>query len=816
MSDLPCVQNDLTELAAALEVSGYQVDTNDVSATGLNRVNTRIERFIAGAKRDDMLLIYLSGHGVHHGGDDRLVPSDADTMSKRFYDQCVRINFNADIDDSLASQALVLVDACREGFDDHVKNVGARTRWATSKIDRVSGRRLAYVFACSPGQVARFVHSESETFSIFSRALSRILRGDGPPLTLAALQDALQDEIGRLADFYRIQPQTVRVLGETRRSDFYIIPHEGLAAESKHEHPWIVAAREHAAWEQASGGPGATAIRDLTLQTVKRLADTCSRERRLVPDDPWFDPGFSMRMSERMGFMLKSVLDERQLALSPAEAALLVVMPYAQEAFWTRQAAKLRHIGPVDLTVRGGSRDRISYERYAFTYSRLVRRAAYSLERGDRTSAAGIGWWLFHRWLVRSAELYEPRVVADLLGPGALNLRLTSALFDAQSVLEMIRALGDGPGSVARLGQTPNSRFANKIAASTVDEQPLRRKLVAYLLALAHGLAIDPAGLPEVVVSHLGIVDSVSLSDVRSTVGTAEWRPRGMTRVLAANCTHPCMHVALQEHTVAIDTLLSNVHASVADDIDLVVLRTLPAHASADGVGPGTTADGVRYYDSAGVRFRLADDRIQELLMGEQLYGDPALAVRELYQNALDACRYAEARRRYLQRIGKPAAPWKGDIQFREGVDEAGRRFLECRDNGVGMGFYEIIEAFSHAGVRFSDLPEFLNEQSDWENASPPVRFFPNSRFGIGVLSYFMLADDITLRTCRLNRNGQPGHELTVNIAGPGALFRVRDSGPGLESGTTIRLYLRPGLENPFCVALLRRLLWLADYQVEA
>ncbi|QFZ16527.1 wHTH domain-containing protein [Saccharothrix syringae] len=59
---------------------------------------------------------------------------------------------------------------------------------------------------------------------------------------------------------------------------------------------------------------------------------------------------------------------------------------------------------------------------------------------------------------------------------------------------------------------------------------------------------------------------------------------------------------------------------------------------------PAPLPDGGLAYDSHGFRFRLADDRIQELLMGKQLYGDPGLAVRELYQNALDACRYRKAR----------------------------------------------------------------------------------------------------------------------------------------------------------------------------
>ena len=86
----------------------------------------------------------------------------------------------------------------------------------------------------------------------------------------------------------------------------------------------------------------------------------------------------------------------------------------------------------------------------------------------------------------------------------------------------------------------------------------------------------------------------------------------------------------------------------------------------------------MRAYQSAGVRFRLAEDRVQELLMGEQLYGDPALAIRELYQNALDACRYREARTEFLRRTREHRADWSGRIRFEQGIDESGRPYLDC------------------------------------------------------------------------------------------------------------------------------------------
>src|SRR3712207_8592646 len=43
--------------------------------------------------------------------------------------------------------------------------------------------------------------------------------------------------------------------------------------------------------------------------------------------------------------------------------------------------------------------------------------------------------------------------------------------------------------------------------------------------------------------------------------------------------------------------------------------------------------------------------------------------------------------------------------------------------------------------VRYIDSPEFLHDEIQFHKYG--VEFVPNSRFGIGVISYFMLADEI-------------------------------------------------------------------------
>ncbi|CAM5658453.1 Chaperone protein HtpG [Streptomyces alboniger] len=143
--------------------------------------------------------------------------------------------------------------------------------------------------------------------------------------------------------------------------------------------------------------------------------------------------------------------------------------------------------------------------------------------------------------------------------------------------------------------------------------------------------------------------------------------------------------------------------------------------------------------------------------MGTHLYEDRGVAIRELYQNALDALRYRAARYEYLGYRTGASVPWQGSIEFVQGVDDHGRAFLDCVDNGIGMGEEELRTCFSRVGVRFASQPEFVREKSEWERCNPPVRMYPNSRFGIGVMSYFMLANEIEVTTCRMDQRGAAG-----------------------------------------------------------
>ncbi|MDY0813288.1 caspase family protein [Kitasatospora purpeofusca] len=821
ITDLPFVRDDLAELEEALSSAGYEVVVHEPDETDRESIDAAVETFFQQATAGQTLLVYLSGHGIHHDGTDYLVPRGALTSARDFRGKCLALDFAPYVEQSRAGDVAVLVDACREGIVMREMAPSNAVGWSEAKVRRVGRRHYCHVYACSPGERARYATAGGTTFSLFSRALSTVVASETGPSTLADLQEQLQTAVDALTSEHECPRQQVRVRAEGGLDGFVLFERpDREPAGAAGQHPWVVRAREHPAWRQVADGPGAEVMRSAVTALVERLAPLAAADDRALADDPWRLTDLAERMSGRLGWLLSKVLNAEKLALAPAEAALLVAAPFAHVACANRVAVEALAVRPTELAPSAApaapSPIRAGYEQFVTGRARLVRRAAQAERGGDTAGAAGIAWWLFRQWLAGRPGGHHENVLTGLCGPvGALTEHLTASgdrdlvaeLFGLDALPSLLRSLRTSYDTTA-------VRPVRQLAGATEAEQYIREELLGALLAVAHQLAVDPLRLPDVVVEHLGISYAVDLAELHRTVQGARWDPRGRTRVLTAACHHPAVGLALRQHAAALDTLLGAIDLHAGADPQLAPLQDLPVHATADQVHAAADDRGRPIYESTDLRFRLADDRIQELLMGEQLYGDQALAIRELYQNALDACRYRDARTAYLRRRDPQVPAWSGRIAFRRGVDERGQVYLECRDNGIGMGERELREVFSYAGMRFADLPEFLDEQAAWR--AEGIEFHPNSRFGIGVLSYFMMADDISVTTCRLDQDGHPGDRLQVDIAGPGSVFRIRNLGRGHDAGTVVRLHLRSPETAPSCTDLLGRLLWIAPYDVTA
>ncbi|MET9446547.1 caspase, EACC1-associated type [Streptomyces cinerochromogenes] len=776
----------------------------------------------AAQEATDLLLVYYAGHG-HFGGRDRqFLLATSNSSGQRPYHSVKYSDIRDLVAGSAAQRKVVVIDCCFSGRALSMSDEQTPTQLDTE----ITG-------ACVLTSAAETERSLClPDGSVFTLELTELLReglsgeltggrlGEHlPELTMTDVFNALHARLHGMTVDGRPVPQprmSTRDLGHQivlAKNRAYTGPPTSGAECAPEEHPWVAATRDHPLWNYVTDERGLLSLRDTATALVARAATASAEDGETLGDDPWHSPAFTDRVAEWTdSLLLDSSLRPDELELSAAEVFLLVTHPYLHAAFWRQNAGRFSSIGPTVLAeAQSSAPARRSYDLFLRkNHPRLVRRA---LRSGDPRAAAAIGWWLFHRWLVLEPRLYDPSAAENLLDHLAVPLgehsprerRLVEDVLDPRLISRLLRA-PQLTGPPERADAMPRSVGVAETA------QRVRAHQLAELLRIAHLFAIDPVALPEVLVDHVGIGYAVDLPELHGTLDRLRWEANGRTRMLSAMCHHLAVELGLRQHAATLDTLLARIDIRSGDGERPALLRNLPLHVTAEQVTPAADASGRWAYESTELRFRLADDRIQELLMGEQLYGDPALAIRELYQNALDACRYRGARTEYLGVTRGQRMPYQGTITFSQGVDEIGP-YLECRDNGIGMGEAELRDVFSHAGMSFADMPEYIEEKARWEEHG--ISMHPNSQFGVGVLSYFMLADDVTVTTCRLTPDGLPGEHLRVEIAGPGSLFRIQRLERCPDAYTSVRLRLRSsGVAS--CVDVLRRILWISECEVTA
>jgi len=850
---MPFITAELRGLADALQAAGYQkpdvLKADDLHGT---QILSEVGRFLREASAGDHLLLVLSGHGMHEEGSDYLVTGPAEFEDPHFLATCLRIEFGDYLVNSKADQLVVIVDACRSLRDDYAKGPDEQGRWSKGgtgyRTEVLNQPRYAHVYACTRYGQAGFrpaegpdpddgdLPEEARGYSYFTRALTELARDTTAPGALAELEQRLDEQVRTIAAADRGRSdQCVQITYATGPAGLLLFPDRGAPPKAG-THPWQRTAHEHEAWRRVRRGKLGEAqkrkavnkVRDAVVQLVGRwghdtdagavwLAEHGDLWRPSDSTAPDSGPPGRSGVEERMslavaGMLYDSAADPRDgqhtpSGLSLSEAALLVAGPFLYAAVGTRLALLAKELEPWSATP---GPDRAALDRYRDGHRALRDRERRAHERGKDDEARAVAWWLARQWLLRVPARRDAVRDSGLAGlrelpdEPAFTHPLVREILDPERLWYVAELIGLD----LEQWQPPDT---DTVAAQLATEHTLDWHKTGTLLTLAHHMAVDPVLLSPLVAEHLGISDAVDGAQFRATLGRLTWQQEGRRRVLAAECAHQAVELALREHADALDRTVRRLLRGA--DGEQVLAWGVPAALGADKVAPGVGADRKPLYDPADVRFRLDGDRVRDLLMGEQLYQDRTLALRELYQNALDACRYRSARAQLFNHDhpGEPPDSWEGHIEFRQGRED-GREFIECSDNGIGMGRHELRHLFAFAGSRFVEEREFLDERAEWEGKGIP--FHPNSRFGIGVLSYFMLADEIRVTTTRMPREPGAGDRLVVDIDGPGALFRVRSEGMRAYSGTTVRLYLRESEEGVSCGKVLREHLWVSDFRV--
>lgn len=182
----------------------------------------------------------------------------------------------------------------------------------------------------------------------------------------------------------------------------------------------------------------------------------------------------------------------------------------------------------------------------------------------------------------------------------------------------------------------------------------------------------------------------------------------------------------------------------------------------------------VNGFETKKLQFTIAQENILELLVGHTLYNDSSVVSRELVQNAIDAIR--------LQSRIEHNQKYSGEVIVEYNEKD---RYISVVDNGTGMTLEEIEKYLLKVGASKYRSEEIEKEFPD---------FCSISHFGIGILTCFMIADDVDIITnstsstqaIELSLRKVNGSYLLKNISKNEIDSRIR------EHGTILTVHARP------------------------
>ena len=172
-----------------------------------------------------------------------------------------------------------------------------------------------------------------------------------------------------------------------------------------------------------------------------------------------------------------------------------------------------------------------------------------------------------------------------------------------------------------------------------------------------------------------------------------------------------------------------------------------------------------------------ANPELLKLLI-DPLYGnDPSCGVRELLQNAVDAC---------VERKKLEKDPYVGEVEIR--VD-TGKQTFTITDNGTGMNEDILLNYFLSAGSSYRRSDSWAKDFAP-DGDTPSVA--RTGKFGVGVLAAFLLGKKVTVTT-RHFQDKKGGYKFSFGME-PEQLDIARVPNkqiPNVPVGTTLEITLK-------------------------
>jgi hypothetical protein len=309
---------------------------------------------------------------------------------------------------------------------------------------------------------------------------------------------------------------------------------------------------------------------------------------------------------------------------------------------------------------------------------------------------------------------------------------------------------------IARVCLAAGNNDGSSRSATIIDGAALNVPLLAACLQLARALDLTAATTLSQIYSHLREKDRFASDELTDYFNLTEVGPHpylaGTIR-LKIQCSEPEVHRALKHHERSVQQLLESTNQRVRP-------RFLYSEVIYEIEPEG--------YTPIDLKFTVDSSAGLQLFMGNRLYSDKRVFLRELIQNAVDACNY----RRLFDDSFSPAI----SIEFSDDIS-----VIKMRDNGVGMTRQWIEKYFLAIGISFYQSNEIRDINRDSR-----IDFGFISQFGIGFLSSFLVAEKIVIKTRKAGFAG-----LAITISSLRDYFDVRILEEDFPVGTEVILHLK-------------------------
>jgi len=307
-------------------------------------------------------------------------------------------------------------------------------------------------------------------------------------------------------------------------------------------------------------------------------------------------------------------------------------------------------------------------------------------------------------------------------------------------------------------------RDSKVISVNCKNEADL--KFCAILLRLADILDFDDTRSPESLYKHLGLdkpknkAEKISQREYLKHFASKgfkfqDWDKKHPYKIYyEATPGHPAVENEINEFLDVIENEIQYCRIALNSCSERWRDFVLPSHIDRQQIRS-------QGYTSGAFKFSLDQNQILQLLMGESLYDNPYVFIRELVQNAIDTSRH---RVKHEKNVIKNDNHTQKHIEFTDWIDKDGYRWIRIDDYGMGMTLDQIKKYFLKVGNSFYNSDDFRLSKIDY--STEDENFTPISRFGIGILSCFMVSDEIEVSTKSVYCNNQIDFPIRLSLRG--------------------------------------------------